>query len=239
MTNVNPENDHGRTEGSHAVKRGGAAAAGLPLRGLAMVLIAVFILLGLWGLYALTQKGDDSNQAASSNSTTAISSSAPQNEAAPSSGQRVPPATAPASPSASAPAAAPAAPGQPAPAPGAETGAAAGAGAGSAAAQPTVNVLNNSTVGGLAERVFNDLKAQGTHVGNHGNLPGDSVRLPETTVFYQPGDAAGEKAARDLADRIAKTNGVPATAKPNDAALPKDVVKPGDITLALIGDIHI
>lgn len=52
---------------------GGAAAGAFPYRGLAMILIAVAVALGLWALYALTQGGDSENTAASGDTDSTVS----------------------------------------------------------------------------------------------------------------------------------------------------------------------
>ena len=203
------------------------AAAGLPLRGLAMILIAVAVMLGLWGLYSLTQDDADNSSSSAAGETT---SSAPQVSTDQSGANTAVPAPSPAgspTPSAPAPASAPATP------PGGVLPPAA------SPADTKVNVVNNSTHPGLAESVYRQLDAEGLQVGEHGNLPGERVTLTETTVFYREGDAASEAAARELAERIAATNGVPAVAKPNISELPAEMTAPGNITLALIGDVVI
>lgn len=71
MTNVNSDNSaestptDASTDASSGASTGAAAggASGLPLRGLAMVLIAVAVMLGMWGLYKLTS--EDSSDTAS------------------------------------------------------------------------------------------------------------------------------------------------------------------------------
>ena len=55
VTDVNNETPPDQ-DGSRAASGG---ASGLPLRGLAMVLIAVAVLFGLWALYSFTQGGDE------------------------------------------------------------------------------------------------------------------------------------------------------------------------------------
>ena len=128
MTNVNPENSTDKVSdetragsaagasASRAAKRpaGGGAHAkkgGLPLRGLAMVLIAVAVMLGLWALYSMTSGDDDSTVASESkqeNSTGSTIGAAPEGSAGPdAAGSRAPGAPG-ASEGASAPAPAPA-----------------------------------------------------------------------------------------------------------------------------------
>jgi hypothetical protein len=57
-------------------------------------------------------------------------------------------------------------------------------------------VLNNSTIRGLADRAAAAVQARGWQVAQVGNFAG---RLAVTTVYYTPGDAAQEAAARELA----------------------------------------
>lgn len=259
MTNVNPENST-----NQPTPEGGAAAGGLPLRGLAMVLIAVAVLLGLWGLYSLTQ-GDDNGTTATSGDETETSATIEQDGNGDAAGQG------PNAPDAAAE------DGGDVGSEGEDGEAAAGngrdgadpdddderdarrddedgrdtrgeaaasdrsagaAGAGtSAKSEPVVNVLNNSTVDGLAEDIYDRLEEEGIAVGEHGNLPGEVTTLKETTLYYHPGDIAGERAARDLGDRIGDTNGVPVRIEPNIDGLPEETTGPGKVTLALIGEV--
>lgn len=64
------------------------------------------------------------------------------------------------------------------------------------AARAPLTVLNNSTVAGLGDRAAADAQRRGWQVAQVGNFAG---RLPVSTVYYTPGDAAGERAARALA----------------------------------------
>jgi hypothetical protein len=64
------------------------------------------------------------------------------------------------------------------------------------AARAPLTVLNNSTMAGLGDRAAADAQRRGWQVAQVGNFGG---RLPVTTVYYTPGDAAGERAARALA----------------------------------------
>jgi hypothetical protein len=63
-------------------------------------------------------------------------------------------------------------------------------------ARAPLTVLNNSTISGLGERVAGEAQARGWPVAQVGNFAG---RLPATTVYYDPGNAAQEAAARQLA----------------------------------------
>lgn len=64
------------------------------------------------------------------------------------------------------------------------------------AARAPLTVLNNSTIGGLADRAAREAQGQGWQIAQVGNFAG---RLPATTVYYTPGNAAQEAAARELA----------------------------------------
>jgi hypothetical protein len=65
-----------------------------------------------------------------------------------------------------------------------------------AAARAPLTVLNNSTISGLADRAAGEAQNRGWQVAQVGNFAG---RLAVTTVYYTPGDAAGQAAARELA----------------------------------------
>lgn len=65
-----------------------------------------------------------------------------------------------------------------------------------AAARAPLTVLNNSKVHGLAERVADEARGKGWPVALVGNFAG---RLPLTTVYFTPGDSAGERAAHEFA----------------------------------------
>ncbi|MHA2789894.1 LytR C-terminal domain-containing protein [Corynebacterium sp. S7] len=255
MTNVNPDNQDSQPEskstgGAHAAKSTGAASS-FPFRGLAMVLITVAVLLGLWGVYALTQ-GDGSQNAASKQTTTS---------------QQQSPAASPAPNASSTPGAAPTSAGAPAsegntpanqanqPAnstgaqngaqPGTSSGAQNGAqpgtqagGQGAAAAnQPradVVNVYNNSTVQGLASNVSTSLRDRGYDIQiTNGNITEDQMILPKTTVFYDPAVSGAETRARELADLV---GGV---AQQNVANLPKEATEGGALTLVLAGEVNL
>lgn len=200
--------------------------SGLPLRGLAMVLIAVAVLLGLWGLYALTQ--DDTTDTAATNGTQTTTVPADPTDTAPGTG----PGSTPGDD----------APGDDEPAPGEEAGEredgkrtpppARPAGSGAPAPAPErVNVLNNSIVPNLAAEISEQLTVEGYDVGEVGNLPDDVEILPETTVFFQPDNAAAEQRARELADRV---DGVARVYIPS---LPEETDGANDLTLVLVDQI--
>lgn len=91
---INAPAEETERRGSTAVAAGagsGAAAGGLPRRGLAMILIAVAALLLLWALWAMTQKGDDDNaadNAASTETSTSTEVVAPSPAASQADGQQ-------------------------------------------------------------------------------------------------------------------------------------------------------
>jgi hypothetical protein len=64
------------------------------------------------------------------------------------------------------------------------------------AARAPLTVLNNSVIRGLADRAATTVQARGWQVAQVGNFAG---QLPATTVYYTPGNAGEEAAARELA----------------------------------------
>lgn len=178
----------------------------MPVRGIAMILLAVAVLLLAWGVYAMTNSSSDT--AADSNKTkseqqrsvapaapaTAASSALGSGAATPAPATPATPGTA--TPGASAPSSAPASVPAPAPAP----GAAQQGGAVVDASAVQVHALNNSTVQGLANRVADKLKAQGFTRVDSGNLPNEI--LPHSVAYYTPGNAAEEQAANSIAQNL-------------------------------------
>lgn len=82
-------------------------------------------------------------------------------------------------------------------------------------ARAPLTVLNNSTRTGLADRASGQFAAAGWRVSLVGNFSG---RIPATTVYFTPGNAAQERAARQLArefpaiDRVLpRLSGLPPT----------------------------
>ena len=196
-----------------------ATSTSLPLRGFAMVLIAVAVVLGLWALYALTQGGGDeeSTPAAATSSAPAGGAEGPTTSAAAPSQEQNADAERSSDVPSPAPAedAAPAAgqPEQANPAP---------------AKQPApkkVSVLNNSMTQGLADRVSRDLEGKGYELGEVGNFPEEV--LPETTVFFPKGDAAAEAAARKIA------SGLGGIARENIDSLPDKATEGRGLTVVL------
>ncbi|CAB0618256.1 hypothetical protein CIP107546_01999 [Corynebacterium diphtheriae] len=146
-----------------------------------MILIAVALMLGAWGVYSVTS---DNSSSAPKTSTTETSEQTPAEKSAPQ---------------------APAASDTPAPsdAPGESAAPAEKAPADKPADKPAaerpvpVRVLNNSTVQGLAAQVADTLRSHGIDVVEVGNLP-DAV-VPQTTVFYPAGHQAQ---AQKIADQL-------------------------------------
>ena len=203
VTNETVDNSGNETSQSAGA---GATATTLPLRGFAMVLIAVAVMFGLWALYAFTQD-DSSEQAAEQTNesseqepgtvgadTAEQSTDIPGDEAgdAQADADKDNPEAKPEQDDADR--------GDAEKAKGASTGDDAPAAAPAAPAAPLkVNVLNNSMTQGLAADVADRLRADGRELGEVGNFA-DEI-LPETTVFFPKGNAAAEQTARELADQ--------------------------------------
>ncbi|CAB0811709.1 hypothetical protein FRC0206_02027 [Corynebacterium diphtheriae] len=151
-----------------------------------MILIAVALMLGAWGVYSVTS---DNSSSAPKTSTAETSEQTPAEKSAP---------QAPAASDTPVPSDAPsesAAPAEKAPA---DKPADKPAADKPAAERPVpVRVLNNSTVQGLAAQVADTLRSHGIDVVEVGNLP-DAV-VPQTTVFYPAGHQAQ---AQKIADQL-------------------------------------
>ncbi|CAB0522789.1 hypothetical protein CIP101434_02216 [Corynebacterium diphtheriae] len=151
-----------------------------------MILIAVALMLGAWGVYSVTS---DNSSSAPKTSTAETSEQTPAEKSAP---------QAPAASDTPVPSDAPsesAAPAEKAPA---DKPADKPAADKPAADRPVpVRVLNNSTVQGLAAQVADTLRSHGIDVVEVGNLP-DAV-VPQTTVFYPAGHQAQ---AQKIADQL-------------------------------------
>ena len=201
----------------------------LPLRGVAMILISVALLLAMWGIYSMTGgKSAKVNNAASTDS--AAASVAPAQPATPAGPATSAPGVPVPSSEAPAPASAPAdAPASGAAAPGASGGAGTAGGAGAAGASTsagdksavTVHVLNNSTIQGLAAKAKEQLTRQGYRVGQVGNYSRSVV--PQNTVYYTD----NEQQARELAEKV---GGV---AQQRPADLPAETAGPGSLVVVL------
>ena len=202
----------------------------LPLRGVAMILISVALLLAMWGIYSMTGgKSAKVNNAASTDSAAAsavsIQPAAPAGPVTSAPGAPAPSSGAPAPASAPAPAGAvasgAAAPGAPS---GATAGTAGAAGASTSAGDKsavTVHVLNNSTIQGLAAKAKEQLTNQGYRVGQVGNYSRSVV--PQNTVYYTD----NEQQARELAEKV---GGV---AQQRPADLPAETAGPGSLVVVL------
>ena len=163
--------------GSGAALAGGATAvSSVPKRGLAMILIAVAILLGLWGVYAMTQSGKDDGD-------TAVQEQQNQQQdqggRSPGDKSRYPNTGSPTNP---------ANPTEGANQDSADKKDAADNNAANkermTAENETVNVFNNSTVPNLAADVSGALEGQGARIGEVGNITEAQAVLTENTVFF-------------------------------------------------------
>ena len=95
-----------------------------------------------------------------------------------------------------------------------------------AAARAPLTVLNNSTIRGLADRAAAEVQNRGWQVAQVGNFAG---RLATTTVYYTPGDSAGQAAANELAREFPQVDQV----LPRYAGLPPT---PAGIVLVVTKD---
>jgi hypothetical protein len=68
--------------------------------------------------------------------------------------------------------------------------------AGPTAPRAPLTVLNNSRVSGLGEQVADQARRKEWRVAQVGNFAG---RIPVSTIYFTPGDAAGERAAQQFA----------------------------------------
>ncbi|MHB2252869.1 LytR C-terminal domain-containing protein, partial [Corynebacterium aurimucosum] len=249
VTNVNPENSassadrarHAAESDSAAAPAAAAAPASkLPLRGLAMVLIAVAVMLGMWALYAMTSdNSEDTAQNAPAGNDAVVSGpatggaegdgaaggaagEADKNKDA---AENERPADADAESENAAEA-------------GAEHGenAEAGAPAGNAdrpQAEIPVNVYNNSGRANYAADEAERLKSEKFKVAEVGNISGDVLVAPQTTIFFPQGDAAAENLAKEVAAQYYGGN-VPAEAiAPYPAELTGDYTK-GDAVVVVL-----
>ena len=225
MTNVN--SDKAAESTSTPSKQAGAhrsSSSGLPLRGFAMVLIAVAVMLGMWGLYTLTSK--DSTDTAQTGSTGVATLPAPaEGEPGAQGGPSAQPGAAGSAARGTQDAkAGQDAAGQPAKegqdAAGREAankdGAAAGAagaesaaGAERAAKDIPVNVFNNSGRANFAAEQADKLKDEGFKIGEVGNLAGDILTVPQTTVYFPAGDKDAESLARETAAQFYGAQSIP------------------------------
>ncbi|WP_411708939.1 LytR C-terminal domain-containing protein [Corynebacterium sp. LaCa116] len=228
---------------------GSSAGAGkLPLRGVAMVLIAVAVMLGMWALYSLTSDKDDS-AAGDGSGTGDATVSAPATGGAeggePGSaaehGSQDQAGDKPGRDGAAGEAQDGSQPGAPADSTGdsaadAENGAA-GQGGNAAGnrkqADIPVNVYNNSARVNYAADEAERLKSENFKVSEVGNLSGDVFTAPQTTIYFPEGDAAAENLAKEVAAQY-YGGSVPAEAlAPYPAELKGDYTK-GDAVVVVL-----
>ncbi|OHO65362.1 LytR C-terminal domain-containing protein [Corynebacterium sp. HMSC036D02] len=249
MTNVNPENSASSADRArHAADSDSAAAAPasaskLPLRGVAMVLIAVAVMLGMWALYAMTSDGSEdtaqdapANDAAVSGPATGgaegdVATGGAEGEADKNkdAAENERPADADADSENADQAGAERKESR-------EGNAEAGAAAGNAdrpQAEIPVNVFNNSGRANYAADEAERLKTEKFKVAEVGNISDDVLVAPQTTVFFPQGDAAAENLAKEVAAQYYGGN-VPAEAiAPYPAELTGDYTK-GDAVVVVL-----
>lgn len=246
MTNVNPENSASSADRArHAAESDSAAASAsaskLPLRGVAMVLIAVAVMLGMWALYAMTSdSSEDTAQDAPANDA-AVSGPATggaEGDAATGGAAGEADKNKDAAENAAGSEANPDANAENAAEADVEQGenAEAGANAGNAdrpQAEIPVNVYNNSGRVNYAADEAERLKSEKFKVAEVGNISDDVLVAPQTTIFFPQGDAAAENLAKEVAAQYYGGN-VPAEAiAPYPAELTGDYTK-GDAVVVVL-----
>jgi LytR cell envelope-related transcriptional attenuator len=136
---------------------------------------------------------------ASSAASSAPASSAPPTTSLGTSAPSGPGSSAPGSSAPGSSAAGSSAPGS-APAPSTPAGSAPGRTTGPPAppapARAPLTVLNNSTIHGLGDQVAASARTRGWQIATTGNFAG---RIPVTTIYFDPGDSAGQRAAQEFA----------------------------------------
>lgn len=197
----------GEAGGAGAVGAAGASGAvdgkpekpGPPLRGLAMILTAVAVVLILWGAWSVISGGDDDSDdtAAPSASSGNSSSDAPTATSGTDSTDGAASPSAPAGDtSGEATGDAPATPSGDADPSGGED---AGAEGQIDKAGTSVTVLNNST-SPVARPTADQLRGDGWATVGYGNLQGRIEGISEESrVYYRDGDASAKAAAEDIA----------------------------------------
>lgn len=235
--------DNGESAGGST----GAATrnSGLPMRGLAMILIAVAVLLAAWALWSMLGDSDESVTAETATTAAETTENTGSTDATGTAGatdatvasesrdaareaEDPQESTAPEEPRDGERA------DQPAPAagePAREGDRAAAVGTRPAGAPvTTLHVLNNSTVPQLAARVAESLEPDFEKVES-GNLP--DVVIPRNTVYFTEGNPGAEQAARELADRV---NGVAMERTP---VLPEETGGKDALVLVLVEDVNL
>ncbi|BAC19385.1 hypothetical protein HMPREF0290_0296 [Corynebacterium efficiens YS-314] len=237
------QNPSSSDAGEPAGESTGAATrnSGLPMRGLAMILIAVAVLLAAWALWSMLNDGDES-VTADTTTTAATTHAGEDTPAARDAGTETTTGTGDESGEGT-PAGEPREDegdsqrddqregqreGQPAPAPAAGESAVAQRPTGTPVT--TLHVLNNSTVPQLAARVAESLESDFQKVES-GNLP--DVVIPRNTVYFTEGNPGAEQAARELADRV---NGVAMERSP---VLPEETGGKDALVLVLVEDVNL
>lgn len=181
--------------GATAVERDEDGKSGLPVRGLAMVLIFLGVIALGWGIWTLVQgagEGDGAEPTAAAPAETAVEAGrAP----APVDPNAVVDPNAPANPTGPAGPNAPVQPGQP----GQPDRPGQAAPAGDPRASVQIHVRNNGTVQGQAEDTATMLRGDRWNVVDAANLPTDQGIVTTTTIFYTPGNATEQAAAEEIA----------------------------------------
>lgn len=191
------------------------------MRGLAMILIAVAVLLAAWALWSMQGKDDTSTTSAGQTQSTETNAGTIAESSGSSDSEQ-----ASAEPGTSEETSA-----EQQPAADGEAGVAAGGASlanGNSTPVNTLYVLNNSTVPQLAARVADSLSGDYQKVES-GNLP-DTI-IPQNTVYFTAGNTEAEKAARELADRV---SGV---AMERSDALPTETEGKDALVLVLVQDV--
>lgn len=190
------------------------------MRGLAMILIAVAVLLAAWALWSMQGKDDTSTTSAGQIQSTETNAGTIAESSGSSDSEQ---ASAEPGTSEETSAEQPAADGEAA-------NAAGGASSANGNSTPvnTLYVLNNSTVPQLAARVADSLSGDYQKVES-GNLP-DTI-IPQNTVYFTAGNTEAEKAARELADRV---SGV---AMERSDTLPTETEGKDALVLVLVQDV--
>lgn len=209
------DSDHDRAAtgagagGATAASGHGGASNGLPLRGLAMILLAVAIVLIGWGAFSMFSGGDEDSKE-STNASQSASENAGQNGAQNGAGAPGEQSTQQ-SPADQKPSEAPEKKPE-------ENGAGVGnennaqppaGGAEVNRAEQQVTVLNNSPIQGLAGDTAERLRGQEWGRTSFGNLPDTAGAFPKSVVLYPGNDAA----ARAAAEQIAGDLGIAAEAR--------------------------
>lgn len=192
------------------------AAAAVPVRGIAMIILAVGLMLLAWGVYSMVNNSAQPTLASQNKGQNQVAPAAPTQKPAQS------PAGLPGQLPSQSPAVAPQTPVVQTPGASASPAPAATSGE-----TPKVYALNNSTVQGLANRMAEDIKKMGFTQVESGNFPNEV--LPHSVVYFTPGDAAEEQAARKIADQLK------ITAQPRIDALKGH---PAGVVLVITSDLN-